>query len=102
MVAEFQVVVEAGADGAHSTIELSRDESRIGRDASSDVVLASPFVSRLHGLLLRRNGKVWLRAEGLNPTLVNERELTRGESVELRPGDAIVIQGFSLRIQPSD
>jgi Flp pilus assembly CpaF family ATPase len=101
MPAQFQLVVQASG-GDESLFDLVKPETRIGRDPINEVTLPSPFVSRLHATVVRKDGRVSLRAEGLNPTLVNDRELRPGESVDVRPGDSVVIQGFFLKIQATD
>jgi Flp pilus assembly CpaF family ATPase len=100
--APFQLAVEPTASIAGVVVDLTAAETRIGRDASNEVRLPSPFVSRLHASITRRGSRMWIRSEGLNPTVVNGRELQPGESAELRAGDAIVIQGFLLKIRAAD
>jgi len=96
---QFQVIVQT-AGGAQGTVfDLSATETRIGRDPSNAIRLSSPFVSRLHASITQRGGRIWLRGEGLNPTVINGRELHPNESVELHAGDTIAIQGFFLKIQ---
>src|SRR4029079_15714214 len=101
MATVFQVLVQA-AGAQDAVYDLQRPQTRIGRDESNEIMLASPFVSRLHASLAQRNGSVVLRAEGLNPTIVNDLEVPPGESVELHEGDTVVIQGFFLKIRASD
>jgi len=95
---QYQVVVQAAGATSGTVVDLPESETRIGRDASNDIVLSSPFVSRLHATVTRRGSRIWIRSEGLNPTSVKGRELQPGESAGLRPDDTVVIQGFSLKI----
>jgi pilus assembly protein CpaF len=97
--AAFEIVVQSGAAGEEVVFPVGAENVRIGRDAENDVVLPSPFVSRLHASLTVSQGRLWLRAEGLNPTIVNEREIRPAEQVEIRSGDTVAIQGFVLKIQ---
>ncbi len=96
------MVQGAGSDGGEAVFPLDAGDTHIGRDASNDIILPSPFVSRVHASVTTKDGHVWLRSEGLNPTIVNDREVKPGESVECRPGDAIVIQGFFLKLQAAN
>ncbi|MGH9384802.1 MAG: ATPase, T2SS/T4P/T4SS family [Vicinamibacterales bacterium] len=101
-MSRLQVMVHGFGEGENTVFPLKQDATRIGRDAGNEIVLPSPFVSRLHASLIRKDGGLWVRAEGLNPTLVNNRELARSESVEVRPGDTLLVQGFALTIQRAD
>jgi pilus assembly protein CpaF len=103
MAPRLQAIVQAGGEQAADLVfDLDEVETKIGRDPTNDIILASPFVSRVHASITRRDGRFWLRAEGLNPTLINERELKPGESVECRAGDTVAIQGFFLKLLGSD
>jgi len=102
MPEHFQLVVQAAGQSQQAVFDVGAGDTRIGRDSDNEVSLPSPFVSRLHASLLRRDGRVWVRSEGLNPTIVNDRELQRSEQLEIRVGDTIVIQGFSLILQTAE
>ena len=99
--AALQIVVQA-TGGEETVRELVNGDTRIGRDPDNEVVLPSPFVSRLHASIVRRDGRMLLRSEGLNPTILNDREIAHADLVEIRTGDTILIQGFSLRIRNAD
>jgi pSer/pThr/pTyr-binding forkhead associated (FHA) protein len=50
-----------------------QDVVTIGRDESSDIVLADPQVSRTHAKLIRQDGQWTLISQGRHGTLVNDR-----------------------------
>ncbi len=101
MARQYHLVVqEIGAGDA--VFDVGDEPVLIGRDPSNQIVLPSPFVSRLHASITPTKKGLTIRSEGLNPTIVNERELKPSESAELRPGDTIVIQGFFLKLQAAD
>jgi transcriptional regulator with GAF, ATPase, and Fis domain len=61
----------------------------IGKSASCDVVLPDPCVSRLHCVLERRNGTLYVRDKNSrNGTFVNERRIDCGE---LTPGAELTV-----------
>jgi pilus assembly protein CpaF len=99
---DFQLVVQGDGASDDQVIPIVGDTVRIGREQGNEIVLPSPFVSRHHASLARRGDRLWLRSEGLNPTIVNERELQPATETEVVAGDSIVIQGFFLRVQRSD
>jgi len=97
----FQVIVQT--DSGEVAFDLPpRSVTRIGRDPECEICLPSPFVSHVHASLALEGGRLKLKAEGLNPTIVNEREVLPHEPVDLRAGDTIVIQGWLLRVRTSD
>ncbi len=77
------------------TIELTKDHLTIGRDASSDVCVNHPTVSKKHAEIVRQGGRVWLTDLGsTNGTFVNGIKIKRHELQEL---DRIVIGPAELR-----
>jgi Flp pilus assembly CpaF family ATPase len=96
------VIVHAGEGLDEVAYELVAPETRIGRDPTNDIVLGSPFVSRVHAFIDRRDDRFYLRCGGLNPTAINDRQLKPNEAVECRSGDVIGIQGFFLKLQAAD
>jgi pilus assembly protein CpaF len=99
---EFQLVVQGEGAAADQVVPIVSTTVRIGREPGNEIVLPSPFVSRLHASLTRRGDALLLRSEGLNPTIVNEREIKPTDDIEVTAGDTIVIQGYFLKIQRSD
>ena len=76
-----------GSPGAAADIDLGPLD---GRQA----------VSRLHALLERRTGAVWLRdLDSRNGTLVNDRILLRGTVIRLRDADRISFAGIEAVFQ---
>lgn len=88
-----------------SVVPIMKNEISIGRGSrtiSVDLpIKGDPEVSRVHATLtLDNQGHYWVVAKGRNPTLINGREIPRGENVEVSPDQKISICGFVLRIQP--
>ncbi len=70
-------------------VDLSKDRITIGRDASSDVVIDHPVVSKHHAEIVKQGGKVFLADLGsTNGTFVNGIKVKRHQLQEL---DRIVI-----------
>jgi pSer/pThr/pTyr-binding forkhead associated (FHA) protein len=75
-------------------IPLDRERLRLGRDASNDVVLDDPNVSRLHATVVARKGQVEVIDLGSrNGTRVNGEPVRRAA---IRPGSEIGIGAFRL------
>ena len=77
-------------DGSPSgkELELTQPEMVIGRDASADVVIDSPEVSRRHVRVISANGHVQVEDLGSsNGTFVNGVRLTTSHT--LQPGDVV-------------
>jgi transcriptional regulator of acetoin/glycerol metabolism len=72
--------------------EIAITEERryvIGQSASCDVVVSDPCVSRLHCVIERRDGSVYVRDKGSrNGTFINDRRIECGE---LTPGIELAI-----------
>lgn len=88
-----------------SVLPISKPEVTIGRGSNAapvDLPLkGDPEVSRVHATLARdEQARYYLTAKGRNPTLVNNREITRDGRTLISPDDKIVICSFTLRIQP--
>ena len=60
-------------------VDLKGDVLRIGRDPANDLELPSPFVSREHARLLRRDGDYFIENVGLNGTLIDGHLVGVGE-----------------------
>ena len=79
-------------DSRRQVVEVAGPEITIGRDASCDVVLASPLVSRQHAVLRLASGGLELENVGLNSCLVGATEVlgelhAAGESGAVKIGD---------------
>ena len=77
-------------------IEISKELLRIGRDPANDVELPSPFVSREHARLIRKDGDYFVENVGLNGTLVDEQLVGLGEQLQITPGQEIHIGEWTL------
>ena len=74
-------------------------ELRIGRAEDSDIVLASPSVSRNHAVLKMRNGSVFVSDMGsANGTRIGGQRIPQGGEGLVPPGVAILIGRASLVI----
>jgi len=88
-----------------SVVPITKPEITIGRGSKAipvDLTLkGDPEISRVHAVLTRdEQERYYLTPKGRNPTLVNNREITREQRTPVSPDDKIVICSFTLRIQP--
>lgn len=72
----------------------------IGRDAVNDLVLSSPFVSRIHARVSLTEHGLKLENCGLNGTTVDGREVASGASVQVPATAEIHIGEFILSLGP--
>lgn len=73
----------------------------IGRSQEADVTIDEPEVSRLHAVLFRQGGRLWITDPGsANGTTVNGGRVT-GEPVEVGSGDMLSFGPitFALRVE---
>ena len=70
----------------------------IGRAPGNDLVLDDPgkYISRLHARVEYRDEAFWLVDVGSNPSLVNDRPVGAGRSVQLEDGDRVTIGDYQL------
>jgi len=70
----------------------------IGRAPGNDLVLDDPgkYISRLHARVEYRDEGFWLVDVGSNPSLVNDRPVGAGRSVQLEDGDRVTIGDYQL------
>jgi type VI secretion system FHA domain protein len=70
----------------------------IGRAPGNDLVLDDPgkYISRLHARVEYRDETFWLVDVGSNPSLVNDRPVGAGRSVQLEDGDRVTIGDYQL------
>ena len=70
----------------------------IGRAPGNDLVLDDPgkYISRLHARVEYRDEGFWLVDVGSNPSLVNDRPVGTGRSVQLEDGDRVTIGDYQL------
>jgi Flp pilus assembly CpaF family ATPase len=77
-------------------VELKGDVLRIGRDPANDLELPSPFVSREHARILRKDGEYFIENVGLNGTLVDGEFVGVAEQVKIAPGQEIHMGEWAL------
>ncbi|MFL6630769.1 MAG: type VI secretion system-associated FHA domain protein, partial [Massilia sp.] len=70
----------------------------IGRAPGNDLVLDDPgkYISRLHARVEYRDEAFWLVDVGSNPSLVNDRPVGAGRSVQIEDGDRVTIGDYQL------
>jgi type VI secretion system FHA domain protein len=80
------------------TRRFDRLGGAIGRAPGNDLVLDDPgkYISRLHARIEYRDDAFWLVDVGSNPSLVNDRPVGAGRSVQLEDGDRVVIGDYQL------
>ena len=85
-------------ESRRSVVELDVQELHIGRDATNDVVLRSPLVSRRHAVVRRVNGTGQLELEnvGVNSCVVGETEVLGGEKVTFESSVKIRIWPYTI------
>lgn len=68
----------------------------IGREASCDVVLSSPYISPKHAEFRVDNDEVYVHAIGFNGVYVNDADVQAGSSRLLQPNDVTSVPGFVI------
>lgn len=93
--------VEADLGKVH---ELTKERLMIGRGRSCDIRLADMEVSRVHCVLVHRNGRFYVQHRSdTNPTFVNGISLLPGAERLVNPGDRIQVSSHSvLLFRPRD
>lgn len=62
----------------------------IGREASNNVVIADPFLSKRHAFFLVKDGQVFIEdLNSRNGTFLNGEQINQNEKIELSDGDKI-------------
>lgn len=86
-----------GARAEAERVRLSQSPFVVGRDASADLVIPEPWVSRRQ-LVFERHGGGWtVRLEGRNPAEIDGRPLT--EPTPLVGGERIVLGPATLSVE---
>ena len=70
----------------------------LGRAAGNELVLDDPgkYISRVHARVEYRDGGFYLVDVGSNPSVVNDRPLGAGRSIQIADGDRIAIGDYQL------
>lgn len=80
------------------SFEITEQGLRLGRDASNDIVLDDPAVSRFHGRVILHNHGVWVQDAGSrNGVFVNEARVAANKQV--KPGDRVTIGESAFDIE---
>jgi Flp pilus assembly CpaF family ATPase len=104
----MRIIAYSQLSDVRQEIELKADILRIGRDPANDLELPSPFVSREHARLIRKDGEFFIENVGLNGTLVDGNLVGVGEQVKVNVGQEIHIGEWALylsseeAVKPSD
>ena len=104
----MRVIAYSQLSDVRQEVEMKTDILRIGRDANNDLELPSPFVSREHARLIRRDGEYFVENVGLNGTLVDEQLVGVGEQVKISVGQELHLGEWTLylsaeeTLRPSD
>jgi transcriptional regulator with AAA-type ATPase domain len=72
---------------------LSKDETKIGRAKSNDIILNDPSVSRVHAVIMIDKGKLSLLDKSSSDTFINNVKVSRKE---LHIDDMITIGPYSI------
>src|SRR5688572_25773377 len=86
-------------ESRRSLLELAGPEITIGRDATCDVVLASPLVSRRHAVVRVSSERLELENVGLNSLHVGSAEVLGGQVVSFGLGERIRIWPYTLTFE---
>ena len=94
----YRLIIQEGP-AAGQKVELDQLEMIIGRDASSDLVIDAPGVSRQHARIVRQGDGYYIEdLKSSNGTFVNGKRLER--YTELAPGDRIHLgQAVQLQVE---
>ena len=85
-------------DTDRHVVEVQGDRIRIGRAASNEIVLDSPYVADEAAVLYRR-GNAWeLVALGMNGVTLGDRQLFGGERCDIRGSQTISLFPYSLTL----
>ncbi|OGO47120.1 MAG: hypothetical protein A2Z30_04105 [Chloroflexi bacterium RBG_16_64_43] len=86
---QLRLVMRSGPTPG-KVFELNKEIATIGREASADIVIADPEVSRAHARLVLKQGGVIIEDLGsTNGTFVNKQRITAPRAIS--PGDEITL-----------
>ncbi len=98
----MRIIAYSQLSDVRQEIELKADILRIGRDPANDLELPSPFVSREHARLIRKDGEFFIENVGLNGTLVDGDLVGVGEQVKVNVGQEIHIGEWALYLSSEE
>ena len=104
----MRVIAYSQLSDVRQEIEMKSDLLRVGRDPANDLELPSPFVSREHARIIRKDGEYFIENVGLNGTLVDGQLVGVGEQVKITIGQEIHLGEWALYLtgdeaaKPSD
>ncbi|MFK7822336.1 MAG: ATPase, T2SS/T4P/T4SS family [Planctomycetaceae bacterium] len=81
---------------------IVRDQIRLGRDPSNDIVLQSPFVDPEAAVLERCNNDWRITSLGRNGCEVRGRKIPAGKSVRIASSGQFKLFPFEFRLDPTD
>lgn len=91
-------VVWAKLVSADETLVVGRNRAIIGRSPEADVVVAHDDVSRLHALIYRQGGQVWIDdLASANGTTIDGEKVDSGAR-QVQPGSMIGLAGHRYRL----
>jgi len=73
----------------------------IGRGNGAVIQLDGPDVSRVHAMLEREGGRLFVTVQGRNGGFRNGARLTAGRRTAVEPGDVIGIAEYEIEIAPA-
>ena len=96
---QLQVVASEIDDLPEDTVLPLLPVTRLGRAASSTIVIDESYVSTRHALITRHEQQWWLEdLDSRNGTRLNDVRLEQGETAVLTRGDIIGIGSVRLRL----
>jgi pilus assembly protein CpaF len=104
----MRVIAYSQLSDVRQEIEMKSDLIRVGRDPANDLELQSPFVSREHARIIRKDGEYFIENVGMNGTLVDGQLVGMGEQVKITIGQEIHLGEWALYLtgdeaaKPSD
>ncbi|HEV3037084.1 MAG TPA: ATPase, T2SS/T4P/T4SS family [Candidatus Angelobacter sp.] len=96
----MQLLIENTLTAENKLVELTNKSYQIGRGNECDIVLTSPFVSRVQASIEYSRQTFVIEPHGMNGTYLNDIELRKMERVPLGVGDKIRIGEYVLSVSP--